>query len=192
MCHKSITPVHRDSWSLSEAHVRTGLPRWHSGKESACQAGDSDSISGSGRFPGKGNGNSLQYSCLGNPTDRGAWWATNPWGHERVRYDLANKHANKHVRVTRELLLLANKHVRVTRELLLMSLMWVLKATTKFKATTKKLGHRSRSPNRVQQRQGRLPLSQGSSEGPPPTRSPRQTTGVSKERLYPCITTHQG
>ena len=154
--------------------MRTGLPRWDSGKESVCQAGDSDSISGSGRFPGKENGNSLQYSCLGNPTDRGAWWATSPWGHQRVRYDLANK------------------HVRVTRELLLMSLMWVLKATTKFKATTKKLGHRCRSPNTVQQRQGRLPLSQGSSEGPPPTRSPRQTTGVSKERLYPCITTHQG
>ena len=36
-------------------------------------AGDSGSISGSGKFPGKGNGNPLQYSCLGNPMDRGAW-----------------------------------------------------------------------------------------------------------------------
>ena len=45
-----------------------------------------------------------------------------------------------------------------------MSLMWVLKATPKFRATTKKLGHRCRSPNGVQQRQGSLPLSQGSSE----------------------------
>ena len=39
-------------------------------------AGDSGSIPGSGRFPGEGNGNILQYSCLGNPLDRGAWWAT--------------------------------------------------------------------------------------------------------------------
>ena len=37
---------------------------------------DMSSISGSGRSPGDGNGNSLQYSYLGNPMDRGAWWAT--------------------------------------------------------------------------------------------------------------------
>ena len=45
-------------------------------KESACNAGDADSISGSGRSPGEGHGNSLQYSCLGNSKDRGAWQAT--------------------------------------------------------------------------------------------------------------------
>ena len=39
-------------------------------------AGDVSSIPGSGRSPGEGNGNPLQYSCLGNPMDRGAWWAT--------------------------------------------------------------------------------------------------------------------
>ena len=39
-------------------------------------AGDLDSIPGSERSPGEGNGNPLQYSCLGNPMDRGAWWAT--------------------------------------------------------------------------------------------------------------------
>ena len=38
-------------------------------------AGDADSIPGSGRSPREGNGNPLQYSCLGNPIDRGAWWA---------------------------------------------------------------------------------------------------------------------
>ena len=43
---------------------------------SPANAGNSSSIPESGRFPGKGNGNPLQYSCLGNPTDRGAWWAT--------------------------------------------------------------------------------------------------------------------
>ena len=37
---------------------------------------DVDSIPGSGRSPGEGHGNPLQYSCLGNPMDRGAWWAT--------------------------------------------------------------------------------------------------------------------
>ena len=42
----------------------------------ACNAGDRGSIPGLGKFPGEGNGNPLQYSCLENPTDRGAWWAT--------------------------------------------------------------------------------------------------------------------
>ena len=37
---------------------------------------DTGSIPGSGIFPGEGNGNPLQYSCLENPMDRGAWWAT--------------------------------------------------------------------------------------------------------------------
>ena len=40
------------------------------------------SIPGSGRSPGGINGNPLQYSCLGNPTNRGAWWAYSPWGHK--------------------------------------------------------------------------------------------------------------
>ena len=45
-------------------------------KASACNAGDMGSIPGSGRSPGEGNGNPLQHSCLENPMDRGAWWAT--------------------------------------------------------------------------------------------------------------------
>ena len=45
-------------------------------KESACNAGDVGLIPGSGRSPGEGNGNPLWYSCLENPMDRGAWWAT--------------------------------------------------------------------------------------------------------------------
>jgi len=45
-------------------------------KESTCNAGDPSSIPGSGRSPGEGNGNPLQYSCLEYPMDRGAWWAT--------------------------------------------------------------------------------------------------------------------
>ena len=46
-----------------------------SGKESTCQAGDTGLIPGLGRSPEGGNDNPLQYSCLGNPMDRGAWWA---------------------------------------------------------------------------------------------------------------------
>ena len=53
-----------------------GLPWWPKGKESACNAGDGYSVSELGRSPGEGNGNPLQYSCLENATDRGAWWAT--------------------------------------------------------------------------------------------------------------------
>ena len=48
------------------------------GKESACGVEDLGSISGSERSPGEGNGNPVQYSCLGNPMDRGAW--VSPWG----------------------------------------------------------------------------------------------------------------
>ena len=49
------------------------------GKETACHegdTGDADSIPVSGRSYGEGTGNPLQYSCLKNPMDRGAWWAT--------------------------------------------------------------------------------------------------------------------
>ena len=53
-----------------------GLPRWLSGKESAYNAADAGWIPRSGRSPREGNGNTFQYSCLGNPMDRGAWWAT--------------------------------------------------------------------------------------------------------------------
>ena len=53
-----------------------GLPWWLRGKESACNAGDAGSIPGLGRSPGEGNGTLLQYSCLENSMDRGAWRAT--------------------------------------------------------------------------------------------------------------------
>ena len=53
-----------------------GAPRWLSSKESACFAGAMSSVPGSQRSPGKGNGNTLQYSCLENPMDWGAWRAT--------------------------------------------------------------------------------------------------------------------
>ena len=55
-----------------------------------CNTGDRSSILESGRSPGEGNGNTLQYSCLENPMDRGAWWAT-VHGVARVRHDLVTK-----------------------------------------------------------------------------------------------------
>ena len=51
-----------------------GFPRWLSGKESTCKAGDVGSIPGSGGSLGGGQGNPFQYSHLQNPGDRGAWW----------------------------------------------------------------------------------------------------------------------
>ena len=53
-----------------------GFPGGSDGKQSACSVGDPDSIPGPQRAPGEGNGNPLQYSCLENPMDSGAWSAT--------------------------------------------------------------------------------------------------------------------
>ena len=52
-----------------------GFPGGSEVKASACNVGDLGSIPGLGRSPGEGNGNPLQYSCLENPMDGGAWWA---------------------------------------------------------------------------------------------------------------------
>ena len=52
-----------------------GFPGGSDSKESAHNVGDPGSIPGSGRSPGEGNGNPLQYSCLENSKDRGVWWA---------------------------------------------------------------------------------------------------------------------
>ena len=64
----------------THTHTHThGLSQWLSRTQSACGAGDAGRtglIPGLGRSPGEGNGNLLQYSCLGNLTDRGAWQAT--------------------------------------------------------------------------------------------------------------------
>ena len=60
--------------------IKAGITRWLSGKESG-NVGDLGSVTGAGRSPGEGNGNPLQYSCLGNPMHKGVWQATySPWG----------------------------------------------------------------------------------------------------------------
>ena len=56
--------------------AQADFPHSSASKESASNAGDVGLISGLGRFPGEGNGNPLQYSCLENPMDRGAWQTT--------------------------------------------------------------------------------------------------------------------
>ena len=53
-----------------------GCPGGSDGKESAYNVGDPSLIPGLGRYPGEGNGNPIQYSCLENSMDRGTWWAT--------------------------------------------------------------------------------------------------------------------
>ena len=59
---------------LAEEYL--GFPGGSDGKESTCNVGDPGSIPGSGRSPGGGHGNPLQYSCLENSMDKEAWWAT--------------------------------------------------------------------------------------------------------------------
>ena len=59
--------------SLYKKEFCWGFPGGSEGKASACNAGDLGSIPGSGRSPGEGNGNPLQYSCLENTMDREAW-----------------------------------------------------------------------------------------------------------------------
>ena len=75
--HSSVVEVGRDTLIfIDHLHSSGGFPGGSDGKESACNAGDLDLIPRLGRSPGEGNGTPLQYSCLGNATDRGAWWAT--------------------------------------------------------------------------------------------------------------------
>ena len=81
--------MHACTHARTHTHTHTHtLPRWNNGKESTCvqarthainppaSSGDAGLIPGSGRSPGEGNGNPLQYSCLENAMERGAWWAT--------------------------------------------------------------------------------------------------------------------
>ena len=80
----SIPPVVLKSHSkmslITPASLLKGFPGGSEVKASACNAGDLGSIPGLGRSPGEGNGNPLKYSCLENPMDGGAWWATQSMG----------------------------------------------------------------------------------------------------------------
>ena len=71
-----------------------GFPGFSDGKESACSLGDLGLIPGFGRSPGEGHGSPLQYSCLENPMDRGAWCAT-VHGVAKVGHDWETKHSTQ-------------------------------------------------------------------------------------------------
>ena len=72
-------------------------------KNPPANAGNAASIPGWGRSSGDGNGNPLQYSCLGNPLDRGAWRVNRPQGHKRVRHDLAIKTTSKNKKLQQQI-----------------------------------------------------------------------------------------
>ena len=74
--------------------VTQDFPGGSVGEESAYSAGDQDWTLGSGRSPGGGHGNLLQYSCLENPMMRGAWWAT---VHRIAESDTAEATARAHI-----------------------------------------------------------------------------------------------
>ena len=87
-CPTLFDPIDYSPWNSPGQNK--GFSHSSVGKESACNAGDLGSIPGSGRCPGEENGHPLQYSCLENPMDRGAWRAT-VHGVARVGHDLATK-----------------------------------------------------------------------------------------------------
>ena len=99
-CNSTNTHKHTHKCKEACAHItprntsthtlHAGFPRGSVSKESACYAGDLCSIPGSGRFPGEGSSNPLQYSCLENPMEGGTGQAT---VHRvmRVRHDLATR-----------------------------------------------------------------------------------------------------
>ena len=83
------------SWDRLQRQL--GLPWWLSGKECVCNAGDVGLIPGSGKSPGEGHDNPLQYSYLGNPKDRGACQAT-VYGvakHSDMTYELNDHHQSQ-------------------------------------------------------------------------------------------------
>ena len=75
---------------LEEHHPLWGASPGSEGKQSACNAGDRSLIPASGRSPREGNGYPLQYCCLENSMDRGAWWAISPCRSERVGTGLSD------------------------------------------------------------------------------------------------------
>ena len=70
--------------SSSNPYFVTGLPGGSDGKESACNAGDLGSIPGSGKSPGEGNGNPLQYFCLENPYGQRSLVDYSPWDRKEL------------------------------------------------------------------------------------------------------------
>ena len=74
--YKYFLSMIKVTYKIYNFTIYMGFPGGSEAKASACNVGDLGSIPGSGRSPGEWNGTPLQYSCLKNPMDRGAWWAT--------------------------------------------------------------------------------------------------------------------
>ena len=72
----SVAGMNANCCNFSKGQFENRFLRWLIGNESACNGGDLGSIPELGRSLGEGNGNPLQYSCLENLMDRGAWWGT--------------------------------------------------------------------------------------------------------------------
>ena len=91
---RRATEIHRRKvfviTSVVSHTASRGFPGGSVGKNLPVKAGDTGLIPGSGRSPGEGNGDPLQYPCLGNPMERGAWWAT-VLGVAKVRHNLVTK-----------------------------------------------------------------------------------------------------
>ena len=88
-------------YKLKVKRNKVYLPRWLRGKKSACEVENTDSLPGLGRSSGEGSDNPFQYSCLGNPMDRGSLWAISHSVMKRVRHDLAinppPQHTHTHI-----------------------------------------------------------------------------------------------
>ena len=89
-CKRCVYVREKERENLCLAKINKGLPYSSSGKESVCNAGNQGSRLGSGRSPGAGNGNPLQYSCLENSMDREAW-RVQSMGLQRVGHDLVTE-----------------------------------------------------------------------------------------------------
>ena len=78
---EGISQAAGNKWCFQDRYHFQGLRRGLSGRDPPTNAGDTGDVGlihGSGRSPGEGSDNPLQYACLENPMDRGAWWATVP------------------------------------------------------------------------------------------------------------------
>ena len=96
---QTLAIVYTHTHTHTQTHTHRP-PQWLSGKESAYNAADAGSILGLGRYLGEGNNNPLQYSCLGNPMDRGTWRATvHGVGKIQTRLTKHSTHAHTHVHV---------------------------------------------------------------------------------------------
>ena len=100
-CLLRITVVIYNNTNVFYIIYKRGFPGGSDSKEPACNAGDPGSIPGEGGSLGEGHGNTLQYSCLENPMDGGAWWAT-VHGVAKSRTRLSNFTLTFHVHALEE------------------------------------------------------------------------------------------